>query len=90
MLKLFAGAKPGPVIISVIVTLGFFGMIVLVFVKPVSLDDKSAAILNIMFGNLSAAFGAVVNFFVGSSAGSKAKDDILHRLAAGGADKDAA
>jgi len=83
MPKFLANAKPGPVVISCIVTVGFFGIMILMLFKPVALDSRVASILNIMFGNLSAAFGAVVQFHIGSSAGSKAKDDILHSIATG-------
>jgi len=72
----FANLKLGPLIVSSIVTIGFFGIMVVVLFSPVTIDDKLARLLDVMFGNLSAAFGAVVQFHIGSSAGSKAKDDL--------------
>ena len=48
--------------------------------SPVMLDERVAQILNILTGTLAAKFGDVVQYHVGSSAGSKAKDDILKNV----------
>lgn len=76
----------GPAIVSSIVTLGFFGLIAFLAVrllegKPISLDQNAAAILNIAIGAMVAGFTAVINFWLGSSSGSRGKDAVVERLA---------
>lgn len=70
--------EPGT--LAVVVTLGFFG--VLAYLVKYGLPQGAAggeAIL-VMLGALGGAFGAVVNFFFGSSAGSAKKDDAIKAL----------
>lgn len=67
----------GPAIVSAIVVAGFVTLIVLLVVSPIKLEEHVAQILNILTGTLAAKFGDVVQYHVGSSAGSKAKDDVL-------------
>jgi hypothetical protein len=67
-----------PHVLAVIVTVGFFGILVGMmggWLKP----SENQALL-ILLGALSAAFGAVINFFYGSSAGSQSKDAMLARM----------
>jgi len=70
----------GPVIVSAVVTLGFFT--VLVYLISAGLDPASQAdqallqIVNIAVGALTAGFATVVSFWLGSSSGSRNKDDI--------------
>lgn len=64
-----------PSTLAIVITLGFFGMLILVAthgVKPESRD-----LCNIMLGSLGAAWAAVVNYYFGSSAGSDHKTDLL-------------
>lgn len=63
-----------PAILSAFITVGFFGILAWMLH-----DDKiadSPPIL-IMLGSLGAAFGAVVNFWLGSTKGSQNKDALL-------------
>lgn len=69
--------RAGPAIISAIVVAGFIALIVVLVLKPIAMDERVAQILNILVGTLAAKFGDVVQYHVGSSAGSKAKDDVL-------------
>jgi hypothetical protein len=85
MLKLFAGIKAGPTLISSFVVLGFFGIIILLILHPASVSTDVADILKILTGTLGGQFVTVVQYHFGSSAGSKAKDDVLHQIAAGAA-----
>lgn len=68
----------GAPLVSVLVTLGFFGMLYLVLRKEV--PEGSQQIANIMLGSLGASFTAVIGYWVGSSAGSAAKDATLGKL----------
>lgn len=62
-----------PATLSTIVTAGFFGILITMLVwKYVPTEP-----LLIMLGALGAAFGNVVNFWLGSSAGSQRKDALL-------------
>ena len=83
MLQLFAGAKPGPTIVSCLVVVGFILVVTLLLLRPITLDDHSTSILTLLVGGLANEFGHVVQFHIGSSTGSKAKDEILHQIAAG-------
>lgn len=62
-----------PATLSTFVTTGFFGILVTMLVY----EYKPTEPLLIMLGALGAAFGAVVNFWLGSSAGSQRKDALL-------------
>ena len=60
----------GSVVISTLVTLGFIGILALWIVAKVS--TQQSEILSMLVGSLAAAFGQVVNYWLGSSAGSAA------------------
>ena len=62
-----------------LVTAGFFGMLATLAFQDLPTTNKD--MLNVMLGSLGAAWVAVVSYYFGSSAGSRAKDAAL---AAGG------
>ena len=62
-----------PAVLSTFVTLGFFGILLSMLVMEYQPTDS----LLIMLGALGAAFGAVVNFWLGSSNGSAIKSQLL-------------
>ncbi len=62
-----------PATLSTFVTIGFFGILITMLVY----EYKPTEPLLIMLGALGAAFGAVVNFWLGSSHGSQNKDAVL-------------
>ena len=62
-----------PATLSTFVTIGFFGILITMLVY----EYKPTEPLLIMLGALGAAFGAVVNFWLGSSHGSQHKDTLL-------------
>lgn len=63
--------------VSVIVVIGFVTLMSLWLFHPPTSDPALLSVLNIMVGTLASAFGAVVQYWLGSSAGSKQKDDSL-------------
>lgn len=64
-----------PAVLSYLVTVGFFGILIAMLVMEI----KPSEPLLIMLGALGAAFGAAVNFWLGSSNGSQMKTDALAR-----------
>ena len=62
-----------PAVLSYGITLGFFGILTSMLVY----EYKPTEPLLIMLGALGAAFGGVVNFWLGSSHGSKLKTEAL-------------
>jgi hypothetical protein len=72
----------GPTLVSFIVTTGFFAMLALfMFWTPGVENQQAWALLNIAVGALVAGFSAVINFWIGSSQGSRDKDETVRRLA---------
>lgn len=64
-----------PNILAVIIVTGFFGILIAMMLGLLTVPDQQA--LLILLGSLSAGFGAVLNFFFGSSRGSQNKDVLL-------------
>ena len=64
-----------PDILAVIIVTGFFGVLIAMMMGLLTVSDQQA--LLILLGSLSAGFGAVLNFFFGSSRGSQNKDVLL-------------
>lgn len=64
-----------PALLSFLITVGFFGTLayMLVYGKPATGGDA----LLVMLGALGGAWGAVVSYYFGSSAGSKLKTEAL-------------
>jgi len=61
--------------------LGFFGLIgALMFVE---IPTKQSEVMFMLFGTLSAGFGAVIQYFFGSSKGSSEKTEHIAKLKAG-------
>lgn len=69
----------GPVI-SVIVTIGFLGILSVLVLRPLNLDSIQVTVLNVLLGYLGAGFQQVVNYWLGSSAGSAQKDKVINAL----------
>jgi hypothetical protein len=62
-----------PATLSTIIVAGFFGILSAMLIFQYTPTEP----LLIMLGALGAAFGGVVNFWLGSSAGSQSKDKML-------------
>ena len=63
-----------PPILAGAVTLGFFGIMVMMFFNKI--DSNNPAIL-MMLGSLGTAWTGIIAYYFGSSAGSQAKTDLL-------------
>jgi lysozyme family protein/peptidoglycan hydrolase-like protein with peptidoglycan-binding domain len=64
----------GAPVVSVLVTLGFFGILLILVLNGMAEGTQVAQIINITVGALAAAFATVVSFWLGSSQGSRQKD----------------
>lgn len=64
-----------PKILAGAITLGFFGILFWMFVYGVPKNGNEALLL--MLGALQTAFTGVIAYYFGSSAGSKAKNELL-------------
>lgn len=64
-----------PAVLSIIVTLGFFSILIgMLMGKLTSVDNQA---LLILLGSLGAAFGAIINYYFGSSADSAHKTNLI-------------
>lgn len=74
----------GAPLVSSVVTLGFFGVTLTLMLSHYDPKENQflGSILNIIVGALVAAFTAVVNFWIGSSEGSRTKDVTAQSLQA--------
>ena len=68
-----------PPVLAAIVTLGFFGIMVMMLLGKV--DSNNPAIL-MMLGPLGTAWTGIIAYYFGSSAGSQAKTDLLSKAPA--------
>jgi hypothetical protein len=67
-----------PRVLAAAVTLGFFG--VLGYMIAYGLPAQGGEALLVMLGTLGTAWGAIVSYYFGSSAGSKEKTEAMNRM----------
>ena len=67
----------GAPVVSVIVTGGFALLVLLWWIRPPAGDATSLQVFTLLVGALASSFGAVVQYWLGSSAGSANKDSII-------------
>lgn len=73
----------GAPVVSIIVTVGFFAFLIILMlggIRSSGQDPTVANIVNIAVGALATAFATVVNFWLGSSKGSRDKDDAVAKV----------
>ena len=66
-----------PKMLAYIVTLGFFSLLVLHTYSAV--PQESANIMNIMIGSLGTAWVSIINYYFGSSLGSRMKTNMISK-----------
>ncbi len=76
-----ATRSPVPAILAVVVTLGFFGILIGMMAGGLKLSENNS--LLIMLGALGAAWGNVINYYFGSSSGSRENQAALRDIAKG-------
>lgn len=69
----------GRVLVSIIVVAGFLTVVVLVLTTKMQ-GNATSEVLLVLLGALSAAFGQVTSYWVGSSASSSAKDATISTM----------
>ncbi|OUM01739.1 hypothetical protein [Variovorax sp. JS1663] len=79
--KAGSGIAWGAPVVSTLIVSGYFFCIYRLFIVPTDLPPNAFQLLNVMFGALSIAFGQVCNYWLGSSAGSKASGDAVRKIA---------
>jgi hypothetical protein len=67
-----------PAILAVVVTIGFFGILIGMMTQAL----KTSEALLLMLGSLGSAWTGIIAFYFGSSAGSQAKDQLLYKSSA--------
>lgn len=68
----------GAIIISVIATVAFAGVLLIWVMKPPSVNSD---VLNVLVGALSAGYLQTLAYWFGSSSGSKEKDKTIAKIA---------
>lgn len=71
-----------PAAVSILVAVGFFGTLWILLKAGVNFNDTVGQVLLILVGSLVAYMNQVVNYWLGSSAGSQGKSDQIAALAA--------
>jgi uncharacterized membrane protein len=68
-------------VISVVIVVGFFSVMSLLFIIKTDFAAATVTLLNVLFGALIPAFGQVCNYWLGSSAGSNNKSEQIAQMA---------
>jgi lysozyme family protein len=68
----------GAPVVSIIVALGFFGILGLAFFRPNEMANNNAAFA--LIGTMATAFATMISFWLGSSQGSRNKDETARQL----------
>jgi len=71
------GSTIAATIVSVIVLLILLTLITLMFIQKGTIDPNIADFAKLLAGAITAKFSTVVDYWLGSSVGSKEKDDII-------------
>jgi len=71
----------GAAIVSILVTIMFGGALFMVLWRSLTFDREQATIINILLGVLGAAQMQVINYWLGSSSGSKRSGDAVRTIA---------
>jgi hypothetical protein len=71
----------GAPVVSVVVTTGFFGIMFMLFFVRSEMPQSVFQLLSVMMGILATAFGAVVQYWTGSSDSSRRNGDAIREVA---------
>ena len=68
------------IILATIYTMGFFGLLGALFMGHIEIDPSVAPLANILLGILAAGQAQIMNYFFGSSSGSKEKTEKMQAI----------
>lgn len=71
----------GSPVMAMTVTVGFLAILSIFVLRPLQLDTIQITVVNVLIGYLGAGFQQAVNYYLGSSAGSAAKDAAIKQIA---------
>ena len=71
----------GAPVISLVTTVGFFGVLALLFITSSEMSERTFALVNILLGVLAGQFAQVGNYWLGSSDGSRRNGDAMRAVA---------
>jgi uncharacterized membrane-anchored protein YitT (DUF2179 family) len=70
-----------PTMISTLIVGGFIAVMFVWLTRPIpNMTEGGLTVLNQLVGALTLAFGQVISYWLGSSAGSKTKDGVIETL----------
>ena len=70
--------SPVPALLSILVTCGYFGVLIGMMTDTLKVSDSQA--LLIMLGSLGTAWGGVMAFWFGTTAGSQHKNELIAKV----------
>jgi hypothetical protein len=79
-----------PTILSILIVIGFFGACYFFLARPPTMTEATLSIVSLLLGKLSSSFDQVVQYHLGSSAGSRSKDETFKQIATSAASSPAA
>lgn len=71
----------GTSVVSTLIVVGYFFCIYRLFIVQNDMPPNVFQLLNVMFGALTAGLAQVINYWLGSSAGSKRASDTIRKIA---------
>ena len=71
----------GPIVISVLIILAFVAVLFAFFTLKLNFNDVTGQVVLILIGTLGSAFTQVVNYWLGSSAGSQRMGEAVRQIA---------
>ena len=74
-LGVFMTKENFPIVLAVVVTLGFFGLVYLAFFHDITVS--SSGLVDGLIGSLGTAWVGIINYYFGSSSGSAEKTKVL-------------
>ena len=76
-----SGIAWGAPVVSIMIVGGFFIAVYMLFIMERTWDERTANLLNVLFGALTVSFTSVTNYWLGSSNGSKKSGDAIRKIA---------
>jgi hypothetical protein len=70
-----------PTILSILIVIGFFAACYFFLARPPTMTEATLSIVSLLLGKLSSSFDQVVQYHLGSSAGSRNKDETFRQIA---------